>query len=56
LSRYVDASHYAGRFCFKLENRYLKNNRSSEMMAELRKFYRLTQTGKISHINSALVA
>lgn len=55
-SRYVDASHYAGRFCFKLENQYLKRNRSSEMMVELRKFYRLTQAGKISHINSAFAA
>lgn len=52
-SRYQDASHYAGRFCSRLENRYLKRNRNSEMMTELRKFYRMTQTGKISHINSS---
>lgn len=52
-SRYRDASHYAGRFCFQLENQFLKRNRNSEMMSELRKFYRMTQTAKISHINSA---
>lgn len=55
-SRYEDASHLAGRFCFQLENHYLKKNRSSEMMAELRKFYRMTQTDKISHINSVYAA
>lgn len=56
LSRYVDATHYAGRFCFQLENQYLKKNRNSEMMAELRKFYRMTQTAKISRINSAFAS
>lgn len=56
LSRYVDASRYAGRFCIQLENHYLKRNRNAEMMVELRKFYRLTQTGKISHINSAFAS
>lgn len=55
-SRYVDASHYAGRFCFQLEDRYLKRNRNSEMMRELRRFYRLTQTGKISRINAVLAS
>lgn len=55
-ARYEDASHYAGRFCFKLENSYLKQRREAEMVAELRKFYRLTQTGKISHIHSVMAA
>jgi hypothetical protein len=55
-SRYADASHYAGRFCFQLEHQFLKKNRNSEMMTELRKFYRMTQTGKISHINTAYAA
>jgi hypothetical protein len=54
--RYEDASHYAGRFCFNLENSYLKRRREAEMIAELRRFYRLTQAGKISHIHSVLAA
>jgi hypothetical protein len=55
-ARYEDASHYAGRFCFNLENSYVSRRREREMVAELRKFYRLTQAGKISHINSVLAA
>jgi len=55
-TRYEDASHYAGRFCFNLENSYLKRRREAEMVAELRRFYRLTQAGKISHIHSVLAA
>lgn len=50
--RYVDASRYAGRFCSQLEARYICRNRNSEMARELRRFYRLTQTGKISRINA----
>jgi hypothetical protein len=52
LERYVDASRYAGRFCSQLETQYLRRNRSSEMVSELRRFYRMTQAGKISHINA----
>lgn len=50
--RYADASRFAGRFCSQLETQYLRKNRSSEMVAELRKFYRMTQSGKISRINA----
>ncbi|MGY6214296.1 hypothetical protein ACW73L_03955 [Methylolobus aquaticus] len=53
-TRYADASHYAGRFCFNLENSYLKQRREAEMVTELRKFYRLSQAGKISHIHSVM--
>jgi hypothetical protein len=51
--RYEDANHYAGKYCLRLETRYLKRARPAEMMEELRRFYRLTQGEKIRLINSA---
>ncbi|MBP1152105.1 MULTISPECIES: hypothetical protein [Methylocaldum] len=50
--RYEDANHYAGKYCLRLETRYLKKARAGEMMEELRRFYRLTQGEKIRLINS----
>jgi len=53
LSRYRSANHFAGRYCWRLEDRYLRRRRISALMLELRHFYRLTQQQKICHINSA---
>lgn len=52
--RYEDASRYAGKYCLRLETRYLKKARPGEMMEELRRFYRLTQSEKIRLIDSGV--
>jgi hypothetical protein len=47
---YREATRYAQRFCRKLE-RSLRNSPSpSEVLAELRRFYRLTNARKVAHI------
>ena len=50
--RYRNASRYAGRFCSRLEDRYLRDKRAGSMVNELRRFYRLSQRDKISCIES----
>ena len=56
LSRYQNASRYAGRFCRSLERRFPAPSLMPAMLQELRAFYRLTQPEKVSHIQSALFA
>ena len=51
-ARYVSANHYAGKFCSRLENRYLREKRSGNMVNDLRRFYRLSQRAKIAYIES----
>ena len=48
--RYAAASEYAGRFCHQLQRRLL--NSKARVLCELRSYYRLSQTDKISHIHS----
>ena len=48
--RYTAANDYAGRFCHHLRERLISSN--EHVLPELRQFYRLTQTDKISHIHS----
>jgi len=48
--RYQAASDYAGRFCHRIRERLLEGHRG--VLPELRHFYRLTQSDKISHIHS----
>jgi hypothetical protein len=48
--RYKTANDYAARFCHGLMRR-LRDN-CAQTMRELRRFYRLTQTDKISHIHT----
>ena len=48
--RYTAASEYAGRFCHRLRKRLISSN--GRVLSELRRFYRLTQSDKISHIHS----
>lgn len=53
LERYRDANHYAGKYCWHLENRYLRDYRNGSMLKELRQFYRLTLRDKIRRIDFA---
>ncbi|MGE0583298.1 MAG: hypothetical protein AB7P31_14340 [Steroidobacteraceae bacterium] len=50
---YRRASHYAARFCRRIEGRLLRpaEEASRDMAAELRRFYRLTESRKLAHID-----
>ncbi len=50
LERYRCANQYAAKYCWWLEQRYVRQH--PEMFQELRRFYRKTQDGKIRMINS----
>ena len=52
LELYRSANHYAGRYCEQLTRTYLRDRRRDGMMSELRRFYRLTQHGKIRRITA----
>jgi len=49
---YRQASHYAQKFCRKLEQtlRDARGHSQDEVLAELRRFYRLTNARKVAHI------
>jgi hypothetical protein len=47
---YRQASGYAQRFCRRLEQRLRKAQSAGEVLAELRRFYRLTNARKVAHI------
>jgi hypothetical protein len=51
--RYRDASAFAGQYCRSLEKRFPPERFGSEMIADLRTFYRLPQPEKVSHIQAA---
>ena len=52
---YAKATRYAARFCRKLEERFLhrRQARVRDMLAELRRFYRLGDAGKLRCIEAA---
>ncbi len=52
---YAKANRYAARFCRKLEEKFLQRReaRVPEMLAELRRFYRLGDAGKLRSIEAA---
>ena len=50
LVRYRDANDYAARFCHALRGRLVGDE--AAVLAELRRFFRLPMTDKISHIHS----
>ncbi len=50
--RYAEANRYAGRYCRGLARRYLTEGAGASMMPELRRFYRLSQGGKIRRIEA----
>ena len=52
--RYRAANDFAGRFCHGLAARLDRDG--GKALDELRRFYRLSQTGKISHINAQAYA
>ena len=52
--RYTTANNYAARFCHGFRQRFQRNNHKG--LHELRRFYRLSQQEKISHIHSAVFA
>lgn len=54
LQRYRMANDFAARFCHGLKRRMQQNRRAG--MRELRRFYRLSQSEKISHIRSQAYA
>jgi len=56
-ARYEAASRYAGSYCASLLDRFLRDRvdadlPDSALVSELRHFYRLTQRGKLSHIEA----
>jgi len=50
-ARYERASRYASAYCSSLSRRFLQAGASPALVPELRHFYRLTQRGKMSHID-----
>jgi hypothetical protein len=50
--RYAQANRYAGRYCLELISRFLEGPDRTSMMSELRRFYRLSQRGKIRRIET----
>jgi hypothetical protein len=54
--RYADACRFAGRYCHSLENRFPAGPPGSDMVRELRAFFRWSQPAKVSHIRSALLS
>lgn len=55
LSRYKDASFFAGKYCMQLEREYLQDWRRPNWHDEIRYFYRLPQSEKIRRIQSGSV-
>lgn len=55
-ARYRAASSFARNYCWTLLRRYLRDARLADLLVELRQFYRLTQGGKIEHIQRAALS
>ena len=53
-NRYYTASKLARHYCHFLEKHFIKKDHLRQMMAEIRRFYRFSQTDKISHINQKI--
>ena len=52
-ARYRTANSNAQRYSASLERRFVQSGRISEMLGELRRFYRLPLDGKLDHIRAA---
>lgn len=50
LTRYRDANFLAAKYCCYLERRFLEQHRKQKLVGEVREFYRLPQTEKVSRI------
>jgi hypothetical protein len=55
-ARYVTANDQARRYAIALERHYLQHERIADMLAELRRFYRLSLGAKLGHIARATAA
>lgn len=56
--RYIQANHFAGKYCCQLERRHWRKGAKHlgrEMLGDLRRFYRLSQADKISLIHREYV-
>lgn len=56
LERYEHATRFAGWYCRSLETRFAAGLPDDSMLQDLRKFYRLPQPDKLSHIHRAAYA
>ncbi len=52
LDRYRHANHYAGKYCRRLAPALDRSPAGESVLRELRRFYRLSQTPKIAHIEN----
>jgi hypothetical protein len=52
-ARYLAASRYAEAYCARLLQRFRRDRTLRELMPELRRFYRMTQHGKLARIHRA---
>ncbi len=48
MERYRDANYYAGKYCARLEKRYLRRDGQVGLFNDVRRLYRLTNRAKIS--------
>ncbi len=55
-ARYLAASSFARNYCSSLVRRFLRHSRLSDLLEDLRLFYRLSQCGKIGHISRVVYA
>lgn len=53
LDRYGTARRLAARYCSYIQRRFFRPERTDGLVAELRRFYRKSQCGKIDHIHGA---
>ena len=53
LDRYHSANRYAGKYCVRLARRLAAENGQENLANELGRFYRLSQPGKIQHIEAS---
>jgi hypothetical protein len=53
LDRYQSANRYAGKYCVRLARHLTARRGHAALAGELQHFYRLSQPGKIQHIESS---
>lgn len=52
--RYLDASSFASRYCYHLNRRLTDRSKLRSVLSEIRRFYRLSQLGKIDRIQDMI--
>jgi hypothetical protein len=53
LDRYHQANRYAGKYCIRIARQLSGRATQNDLTSELRHFYRLSQPGKIQHIDAS---